>query len=84
MPWIFIVGVERIDLRDEPRLRRRLGHLNDFGVDVAERLARLVLVAHVDLRGRIRADDDDGKRLAARRTSPERLPSSARPRGTPG
>ena len=54
------VGVERIDLRDELVFCRRLGHLNDFGVD-AERLARLVLVAHVDLRGRIRADDDDGK-----------------------
>ena len=54
------IGVERIDLRDELVFCRRLGHLNDFGVD-AERLARLVLVAHVDLRGRIRADDDDGK-----------------------
>ena len=54
------ISVERIDLGDELVLRRRLGHLNDFRVD-AERLARLVLVAHVDLRSGIRADDDDGK-----------------------
>ena len=54
------VGVKRIDLRDELVLRRRLGHFDDLGVD-AECLARLVLIAHVDLRSGVRADDDDGK-----------------------
>ena len=52
--------IEPVDLGEKILLRRRFGQGDQSG-EKAERLARALLVAHINLRRRIFADDDDGK-----------------------